>query len=105
MTPQYNGIFERKNQTIVERAKNMLLESGLSKSFSIKIVNTTNYVMNHSSSQANQSNTHKEWFKNKLDLGHLKTFGCVVLALILNPKGKQMIQNHYYVGLWVMTFA
>jgi hypothetical protein len=66
------------------------LESGLPKSLWIKAVNTTNYVVNHSSSQTNQGNTHKElWFKNKLDLGHLKIFGCVVLALILNPKKKK----------------
>ncbi len=62
-------------------------------------MNTANYAVNHSSSQANQSNAHKElWFKNKLDLGHLRIFGCVVLALILNPKGNKMIENHYYVS-------
>jgi hypothetical protein len=65
------------------------LENGLPNSLWIKVVNTTNYVVKHSSSHANQGNTCKElWLKNKLGLGHLRIFGCVVLVIILIPKGK-----------------
>lgn len=47
-------------------------------------------MVNRSSYQANQGKAPKElWLRNKPYLGHLKIFGCVVHALILNPKKKK----------------
>jgi transposase InsO family protein len=45
-TPQQNGVVERKNRTIVERVKNILLENKLPINLWIEVVNTTNYVVN-----------------------------------------------------------
>jgi transposase InsO family protein len=45
-TPQQNGVIERKNWAIVERARSILLESRLPINLWTKVVNTTNYVLN-----------------------------------------------------------
>jgi len=49
-------------RTIVEKARNILLKSGLPKNLCTKVVNTTNYVVNRSPSQANQRKTPEELF-------------------------------------------
>ena len=45
-TPQQNGVVERKNRSLQEMARTMLLESGLSKGFGAEAVNTTCYIQN-----------------------------------------------------------
>ena len=45
-TPQQNGVSERKNQTVMEMAKSMLLEKGLPKTFWPEVVNTAVYLLN-----------------------------------------------------------
>ena len=46
-TPQQNVIVESKNKSLQEIATTMLFESGLSKGFWTKAVNTTCYIQNH----------------------------------------------------------
>ena len=46
-TPKQNGVDERNNKSLQEMARIMLLESGLSKGFWAKTVNTTRYIQNH----------------------------------------------------------
>jgi hypothetical protein len=47
-------------------------------------------MVNRTPSQVNQGKTPKElWSGNKPDFGHLKIFGCVAHAVILNPKKKK----------------
>ena len=45
-TPQQNGVVERKNRSLQEMAKTMLLESGLSKGFWVEVVNIACYIQN-----------------------------------------------------------
>lgn len=45
-TPQQNGVAERMNQTLLERARFMLSNVGLEKRFWAKAVNTTCYLIN-----------------------------------------------------------
>ncbi|GJV88834.1 retrovirus-related pol polyprotein from transposon TNT 1-94 [Tanacetum coccineum] len=51
-TPQQNGVAERMNRTLLERARAMLATASLGKSFWAEAVNTTCYVINHSPSNA-----------------------------------------------------
>lgn len=51
-TPQQNGVAERYNRTIVERAKCMLFDAYLCKSYWGEAVNTAVYVVNRSPSSA-----------------------------------------------------
>ena len=47
-TPQQNGVAERMNRTIMERARCMRLNAGLPKEFWAKATNMTVYVINRS---------------------------------------------------------
>ena len=46
-TPQQNGVAERMNRTINERARSMRLHFGFPKMFWADAVNTTIYLINH----------------------------------------------------------
>lgn len=45
-TPQLNGIAERKNRTLIEMAKCLLLDAKLPKKFWGEAINTANYIQN-----------------------------------------------------------
>ncbi|GKC34676.1 ribonuclease H-like domain-containing protein, partial [Tanacetum coccineum] len=45
-TPQQNGVFERKNRTLIKAARTMLADSKLPTTFWAKAVNTACYVQN-----------------------------------------------------------
>ena len=45
-TPQQNGVVERKNITLEDISRTMLLENHLPKSFWAEAVNTANYILN-----------------------------------------------------------
>ena len=51
-TPQQNGVAERMNRTLVERAKCMRLNVGLPKVFWAETIDTTSFIINRSSSSA-----------------------------------------------------
>ena len=44
-TPQQNGVAERMNRTLVERARCMRLNTGLPKAFWAETVNTTSFII------------------------------------------------------------
>ncbi|GKV31446.1 hypothetical protein SLEP1_g40131 [Rubroshorea leprosula] len=50
MTPQQNGVAERMNRTLLERAQCMLSNAGLSKDFWAEAVNHASYLVNRSPS-------------------------------------------------------
>ncbi|RVW35322.1 Retrovirus-related Pol polyprotein from transposon TNT 1-94 [Vitis vinifera] len=59
-TPQQNGVAERMNQTLVQRARCMRIDVGLSKKFWAEAVNTAAYLVNKSSSIAIDFKTPQE---------------------------------------------
>jgi len=59
-TPQQNGVVERMNRTLLERAQCMLSNTGLSKCFWAEAVNTTCYLVNRSLSTAIDFKTPEE---------------------------------------------
>ena len=89
-TPQQNGVAERKNRTLVEAARCMLLQSGLPRSFWAEAVSTANYVRNRCTTKAIPNGTpYERWTKQKPDIRHLYAFGEKVYALNKTPdKGK-----------------
>ena len=45
-TPQQNGVAERKNMTVMNLVRSMLLEKKIPKTFWLEVVNWTIYVLN-----------------------------------------------------------
>jgi transposase InsO family protein len=50
--PEQNGISERKNRTLLDMARCLLIESGLPSSFWAEAVNTANYLRNRCPSKS-----------------------------------------------------
>ncbi|GJT46274.1 retrovirus-related pol polyprotein from transposon TNT 1-94 [Tanacetum coccineum] len=64
-TPQQNGVAERMNRTLLERARAMLATASLGKSFWAEAVNTACYVINRSPSTAVELKTPMEMWTGK----------------------------------------
>lgn len=47
--PQQNGVIERMNRTLLEKARSMLSDAGLSLDYWVKVVDMTCYVVSISS--------------------------------------------------------
>jgi hypothetical protein len=77
-TPQQNGVAERMNRTITERARSMLLNAGLPKHLWAEVVNTAAYLINRGPSTAIDCQLPEEvWTGKEVKLLHLRIFGCI----------------------------
>lgn len=98
-SPQQNGVSERLNRTIIEKARCMLSEAGLEKRYWGEAVMTGIYLKNRSPTAALSGTIPEQvWTGSKVDLSHLRVFGCKVFSLIpdchrqkLDSKSKQYI--------------
>lgn len=87
-TPQQNGLAERMNRTLVEKAKCMIFDADLTKSFWAEAVATAAYIVNRSPTKGLTAMTPEEvWTGNIPDLNHMRIFGC--RAMIHVPKQKR----------------
>ncbi|KAJ9545396.1 hypothetical protein OSB04_025103 [Centaurea solstitialis] len=86
-TPQQNGVAERRNRTLIEAARTMLVDSKLPITFWAEAVNIACYVQNRVLIVKSKGKTPYEFFeKKKPFIGFLKPFGCP--CTILNTKSQ-----------------
>nr|GEV26242.1 putative ribonuclease H-like domain-containing protein [Tanacetum cinerariifolium] len=84
-TPQQNGVFERRNRTLIEAAKTMLADSKLLTTFWAEAVNTACYVQNRVLVVKPHNKTPYELFHGRTpNLSFMRSFRCLVI--ILNTK-------------------
>uniref|UniRef100_A0A2N9IBW6 Integrase catalytic domain-containing protein n=1 Tax=Fagus sylvatica TaxID=28930 RepID=A0A2N9IBW6_FAGSY len=77
-TPQQNGVAERMNRTLNERARSMRLHAGLPETFWADAVNTAAYLINRGPSVPLEFRIPEEvWSGKEVNLSYLKVFGCV----------------------------
>jgi hypothetical protein len=89
-TPQQNGLAERMNRTLVEKARCMLFESNLPKYFWAEAISTAAYIYNRSPTRSVTGKTPEEAWSNKIpDISHMKTFGCMAMVHIPKEKRKK----------------
>lgn len=96
-TPQHNGVAERMNRTLTERARSLRVQSGLPKQFWAEAVNTAAYLINRGPSVPLEHRIPEEvWSGKETKLSHLRVFGCVAYVHIsdqgrnkLDPKSKK----------------
>jgi hypothetical protein len=101
-TPQQNGVAERMNRTLNERARSMRLHAGLPKTFWADAVSTAAYLINRGPSVPLGHRLPEEvWSGKEVNLSHLKVFGCVSYVYIesdarskLDAKSKKC----YFIG-------
>jgi hypothetical protein len=66
------------NRTLNERARSMRLHAGLPKAFWADAINTAAYLINRSPSvPLDMKLPEEEWTRKKVNLSHLRIFGCV----------------------------
>ena len=74
-TPQQNGVAERMNRTLREKARSMIRAKKLANSFWGEAVRTVAYLTNRSSTKAVRNITPEEsWSGIKPTVAHLKIF-------------------------------
>lgn len=76
-SPQQNGIAERINRTLCERARSMLQHAGLPKDFWAEAVSNAANLRNRCPVSWLKGKTpYEAWTKSKPNLSHVKVFGC-----------------------------
>ena len=101
-TPQQNGIAERMNRTLNERARSMRLHCGLPKTFWADAISTAAFLINRGPSVPLGFKIPEEvWSGKKANLSYLKIFGCLAYVHIddaarskLDSKSKKC----YFIG-------
>nr|GEZ85608.1 retrotransposon protein, putative, Ty1-copia subclass [Tanacetum cinerariifolium] len=90
ITPQQNGVAERRNRTLIEAARTMLADAKLPVTFWAEAVNTACYVQNRVLVIKPHNKTLYELFnKRSPAIGFLRPFWCHVMILnTLNHLGK-----------------
>ncbi|GKA89220.1 putative ribonuclease H-like domain-containing protein [Tanacetum coccineum] len=108
-TPQQNGIAERKNRTLIEATRTMLVDFKLPTTFWAEAVNTACYVLNRVLIIKPHTKTPYELIRRRTPLiDFMKHFGCPVT--ILNTKdhlGKfdGKAYERFFVGYYVVSKA
>ena len=96
-TPQQNGVAERMNRTLNERARSMRLHAGLPKFFWADAISTVAYLINRGPSVPLNGELPEEvWTGKEVTLLHLRVFGCVSYVHVdsndrdkLDPKSRK----------------
>lgn len=80
-TPEQNGVAERVNRTIVEKARTMLLDANLPKEYWAEVASTAVYLANRSPTKIVPEKTpEEEWSGVKPGLKHLEDGSIVSFA-------------------------
>ena len=105
--PQQNGVVERKNRTLMEKARSMLSDVGLSQDYWAETIDIACYVLNMSPMSTLVNKTPYEAWAGKIpSLTHLRVFGCDAFVHIrkgrrhkLDNKSKKFIFVKYKDGV------
>lgn len=94
-TPQKNGMSERMNRTLVEKARCLLFDAGLKEHFWAEAVNTAVYLRNRSIVTGLKKTPYEIWTKKKPSISNIRIFGSEVMMLIPAEKRKKFDKKSY----------
>ena len=97
-----NGIAERMNRTLNERARSMRIHSGVPKTFWADAVNTAAYLINRGPSVPLKFKLPEEvWTGKELKYSHLRPFGCTAYVHV-DPEKRDKLDAKavkcYFIG-------
>ena len=80
-SPEQNGVAERLNPTLMEKARPMVAHAGVGKAFWAEAVHTASYLKNRTPTKGLGMKTpSKAWYRKQPDLSNLRVFGCIAFA-------------------------
>lgn len=110
-TPQQNGMAERLNRTLLDKAIPMLDQSGLPLKYWGDAIITANYVKNLSPTASSNATPYEAFFGHKPNVSNLRVFGCRAFVLTpshartkLEPRAKAGVFIGYPAVLDTSTF-
>ncbi|KAK8597134.1 hypothetical protein V6N12_065610 [Hibiscus sabdariffa] len=75
-TPQWNGVSERRNRTLLDMVRSMMSHSDLSISFWGHALETTAFTLNRVPSKSVQKTPHEMWIGKRPSMLFMKIWGC-----------------------------
>ena len=98
-TPQQNGVVERMNQTLLERARCMLSNAGLTRRFWAEAVSTACYLINRGPlTGINLKTPFEKWSGKPADYFDLRVFGCTIYYHVNEGKLEPRAKRRVFVG-------
>ncbi|KAJ4715506.1 Retrovirus-related Pol polyprotein from transposon TNT 1-94 [Melia azedarach] len=98
-TPQQNGVVERMNQTLLERARCMLSNAELTRRFWAGAVSTACYLINRGPHTGiNLKTPFEVWSGKPADYSNLRAFGCTVYYHVNEGKLEPRAKKGAFVG-------
>ncbi|CAI5726240.1 unnamed protein product [Peronospora farinosa] len=95
-SPQQNGVAERMNRTIMEKARSMMHYKGVSTSWWAEAVSTLVYLINRTTNSKHTDATpYAIGFKMKPRLDHLRVFGSIGYAHVDDAKRTKLEPKKY----------
>ncbi|KAL4308299.1 hypothetical protein GQ457_01G020660 [Hibiscus cannabinus] len=75
-TPQWNGVSERRNQTLLDMVRSMMSHIDLPTSFWGNALETTAFTLNRVPSKSVQKTPHEMWTGRRPNMSFMKIWGC-----------------------------
>lgn len=91
-TPQQNGVAERMNRSLVEKAKCMLFDADLPKSYWAEATNMAAYIINRSVCNSHDKTPDEIFYGKKVNVADLRIFGSPIMVHV--PKEKRKKWDH-----------
>ena len=79
-TPQWNGVSERRNRTLLDMVRSMMSHADLPISFWGYALETAAFTLNRVPSKAVDKTPYQIWFGKRPSLSFLKFWGCEVFV-------------------------
>ncbi|KAL0544331.1 hypothetical protein IC582_019444 [Cucumis melo] len=89
-TPQQNGVAERRNRTLMNMVRSMLINSSLLVSLWMYALRTAQYLLNRVPNKSVPKTPFELWTRRKPSLRHLHVWGCQAEVRICNPHEKKL---------------
>ena len=88
--PEQNGVAERKNRTLMEATRTMLIASGMAKGFWAEALSTANYVMNRIINKKKGKTPYDLFYGKKPQRRLFHEFGCEAYVMVPSEKRRKL---------------
>ncbi|UYV60352.1 hypothetical protein LAZ67_1000919 [Cordylochernes scorpioides] len=100
-SPRSNGIAERANRTLLDKARTLLSDGGLPVQFWAEAISTAEYLHNITPNKTQKQETPMElWNGQKPTVKHLKVFGCLAFYKV-NANQRHKLQPKAAKGIFI----